>query len=343
MNVLITGAGGFVGHHAIPYLITNTNWNLVLIDSFKHLGTSARLRESLKSIPKEQYSRIKVVSHDLSTPIDKMTAQELGDINVIINYASLSDVDDSIETPVPFIQNNINLCLYLLEYARTLHNLNLFVQISTDEVYGPLLTDRLHPEGDSFNPSSPYAASKVGQEAILNAYWKTYDMPIIITNSMNMFGERQYEKSFIPKIILYLLNNKVVPVHVKKINDIIKVSRRSYTHAINQIDAIKFLINNLPQTSIKASQGLLKIEKFNIAGYTVIQNDDLVYKIADILNINKDKIIEYTDPVDTRPGLDIAYGLDVSKIHNLGWKEIIPFDEGLERTVTWFKNNQSWL
>lgn len=343
MNVLMTGAGGFVGHHAIQYLINNTDWNLVLTDSFKHSGTSSRIRNILNSISENEHSRIKVVAHDLSTPIDKVTAQEFGDINIIINYASFSAVDDSIESPVFFVQNNINLSLYLLEYARTLSNLNLLIHISTDEVYGPLLTDRLHPEGDPFNPSSPYAASKVGQEAIFNAYWKTYDMPIIITNSMNMFGERQSLKSFIPKATIHLLNNEIVPVHMKEINGIKKISRRSYTYVLNQVDAIKFLVNYLSSIPIRPSQGLSKIEKFNIAGYTVIQNDDLVYKIANILNINLENLLEYTDPVATRPGLDIAYGLDVSKIHNLGWKEFISFDEGLEKTVSWFKNNQFYL
>ena len=343
MKILLTGAGGFVGHHAIPYLLKTTDWELVLTDSFNHLGTSSRLREAIKDLSNQDEKRIKVVSHDLSTPIDKITASEFGKIDSIINYASLSDVDDSISTPVPFVQNNINLALNMFEYARTLDNLKTFVQISTDEVYGPLLSDTLHSEGEPFNPSNPYSASKAGQEAIANAYWKTYDLPIIITNSMNMFGERQYEKSFIPKVILYLLNNKTIPVHVKYLNGEMKTSSRSYMYVQNQIDAIKFLVEHFENAAKRPSEGLTHIERFNVCGQTTTNNDDLVFKIANILNIKKDNLVEYIDPTDTRPGLDIRYGLSTKKINDLGWKEFIRLDEGLEKTVQWSKNNQIWL
>jgi dTDP-glucose 4,6-dehydratase len=343
MKVLLTGAGGFVGHHAIPYLINNTEWELVLTDSFKHLGTSARLRESLKNISEKDQKRIKVITHDLTTPIDKITAKEFGNIDSIINYASLSDVDDSIATPIPFVQNNINLALNMFEYARNLDNLKTFIQISTDEVYGPLLSESLHSEGEPFNPSNPYSASKVGQEAIANAYWKTYDLPIVITNSMNMFGERQYEKSFIPKIILYLLNNKTIPVHVKYLNGEMKTSSRSYMYVQNQVDGIKFLVEYFQNAAQIPSEGLTHIERFNVCGETVTHNDDLVFKIANILNIKTENLIEYIDPTNTRPGLDIKYGLNTKKINDLGWKEFISLDEGLEKTVNWSKNNPIWL
>jgi len=160
---------------------------------------------------------------------------------------------------------------------------------------------------------------------------------------MNMFGERQYEKSFIPKIILNLLNNKVVPVHVKYINGQMIKSSRCYTYVQNQVDGIKFLIERFSNIPHKASDGLNMIERFNICGETVLNNDELVFRVADILGINKDNIVEYIDPTDTRPGLDIKYGLSIQKMHNLGWKEFIKFDEGLEKTVLWSKDNQHWL
>ena len=343
MRVLLTGGGGFIGHHALRYFINNTDWEIVATDSFRHLGTTSRLRETINSFSEIDQKRIKVVIHDLSLPIDNITASEFGEIDIIINYASLSDVDDSILTPVPFIKNNIDLAINMFEYARSLKKLKTFIHVSTDEVYGPLLSELPHNEHDSFNPSNPYSASKVGQEAIANAYWKTYDLPIIIINSMNIFGERQYEKSFIPKAILYLINNKKVPVHVKYINNIMQVSSRCYMYADNQSNAIHFIIEKFINTPHRASNGLNRIEKFNVCGDTIIKNDDLVFKIADILNIDKNKIIEYIDPADTRPGLDIRYGLSSNKLHSIGWKENISFDNGLEKTVKWFLDNKIWL
>lgn len=343
MKVLITGAGGFVGHHAVEYLIHNTDWELVLTDSFKHAGKTSRIRSILENMSNVNQKRIKIVTHDLSTPIDNITAKEFGNIEAIINYASYSDVDQSIINPIPFVQNNINISLSMLEYARQLDSLNIFIQISTDEVYGPLESTAKHTEWEPLYPSNPYSASKVGQEALTNAYWRTFDLPLIITNSMNMFGERQDLKAFIPKVIQNLLNNRITTVHAKEINGILHKSNRCYTHAKNQVDGIKFLIETFANKSIRFSEGNKTINKFNIAGETTLNNDDLVIQIAHILNIKQDKLFEYIDPQQTRPGFDLSYGLDISKIKSLGWKEPISFDKSLEQTVLWTKNNPMWL
>lgn len=337
MKVLLTGGGGFMGHHALLYLLKNTDWEFILTDSFNHIGISARLRAVFDEIP-EHRNRVKIITHDLATPIDKITRSEFGNINIIINTASLANVDESIKTPIPFIQNNINISLNMFEYARTLDNLQTFIQISTDEVFGD---NTNHEEWDSIIPSNPYSASKAGQEAIAQAYWRTYDLPIVITNTTNMFGERQDSKAFIPKAIGNILTNKTVPIHSKLINNNINVSSRYYLYTQNQVDAIKFLIENYINIPHKFSNNLNKIEKFNIAGDIEIKNDNLVFKIAQILNKKVD--IEYVDPVTHRPGLDIRYGLNGNKLNSLGWKQPFDFDTALEKTVNWYKNNIKWL
>jgi dTDP-glucose 4,6-dehydratase len=297
MKVLITGAGGFVGHHALTHLLNTTDWEFVATDSFNHLGLSARLRTVFEEVP-EATKRVKVVTHDLSTPIDKFTASEFGKIDTIINYASNANVDESVKNPVPFVQNNINLALTMFEYARNLDSLNCFIQISTDEVYGAAKKNEKHSEWQPLMPSNPYSASKMGQEAIANAYWRTYNVPVIITNSMNIFGQRQQERAFVPKTIGYLLQNKTMPIHASLINKKWIMGSRHYLHARSQADAVKFLIEKFKGSNYKYADGIEKLERFNIIGETEIHNDDLVYLIANILKIKIEKQINKLNITD---------------------------------------------
>ena len=337
MKVLLTGGGGFMGHHALSYLLKNTDWEFVVTDSFNHVGMSARLRTVFEELPSER-NRVKIVTHDLATPIDRITRSEFGNINYIVNTASLANVDDSIKEPVPFMQNNINIAMNMFEYARNLDTLETFIQVSTDEVFGDGTN---HLEWDPIAPSNPYSASKASQESIAQAYWRTYNLPIIITNTTNMFGERQDSKAFIPKAIGCILNNKTIPIHSKLINGERKISSRYYLYTQNQVDAMKFLIEKFSIIKHKFSDGLDKIEKFNVAGDIKMYNDDIVYKIANI--IGKEPLIEYIDPADHRPGLDLKYGLNGSKLKSYGWKQPFSFDQSLEKTVKWSIDNQIWL
>lgn len=341
MKVLLTGGGGFVGHHTLSYLLKNTDWEFVVTDSFNHVGISSRLRHVFNEFPNAQ-KRVKVITHDLSTPIDIITANEFGKIETIINMASLANVDESIKQPRSFINNNVNLVINMLEYSRNLDSLNTFIQISTDEVYGDAKIGIEHEEWDVVNPSNPYSASKASQEAIANAYWRTFDLPILITNTMNMFGERQDPKAFIPKTMYFLLNNKTVPIHAKYIDNEFKKSSRFYTYAGNQADAIKFLIEKFNKVNKKYSSGLEKIEKFNVSGDIELYNDEVVLKIAKLLNIDN-CLFEYIDPVEHRPGFDLRYALNGNKLKSAGWKQLISFDEALIKTVEWTKNNRQWV
>jgi dTDP-glucose 4,6-dehydratase len=342
MKVLLTGAGGFVGHHTLSHLLKTTDWEFVVTDSFRHYGTSARLRAVFDELP-EAKKRVKVVTHDLATPIDNVTSSEFGNIETIINMASGSHVDRSISDPRPFVENNIALALTMFDYAKTLDNLSCFIQISTDEVYGPAPEGTFHEEWEPLIPSNPYSASKMGQEALAIAYWRSYGLPMVITNTMNIIGERQDVEKFVPRSVSYLTNEKPVPVHASMVDGKWKSGSRFYLHARNQADALRHLVEHFSTTPHRYYDGLKKPERFNVKGEVEISNDEMAFMIAEILNISKENAVEYVNVEGTRPGHDLRYALSGKKLESLGWKPPVPFKESLERTVLWTKDNPQWL
>jgi len=344
MKVLLTGAGGFVGHHTLAHLLKTTDWNIVATDSFRHFGISARIRAVLEELPNEA-ARVKVVTHDLTTPIDPITAKEFGDPNVIINMASDSHVDRSISDPRPFVENNVTLVLTLLEYARTLPDLKTFIQIGTDEVYGPAPEGVNHPEWSTQIPSNPYSASKSAQEAIAISYWRTFNIPLILTNTMNIIGERQDVEKFVPLIIRFLQQGEPVPVHAIEKNGRWVAGSRFYLHARNQADALRFLITHFINTPHSYSDGLERPERFNVRGEIEVSNDEMVTLIAKFLGISKPKseLVRFMDVEGTRPGHDLRYALNGDKLVAMGWKPPVTFEKSLERTVDWTVKNPIWI
>lgn len=344
MKVLLTGAGGFVGHHTLAHLLKTTNWSFVATDSFRHFGISARIRAVFDELPDEVH-RVKVVSHDLTVPIDSITAQEFGNPDVIINMASESHVDRSIDQPRRFVENNVNLVLSLLEYARELSGLKSFIQVSTDEVYGPADSNLSFLEWSAHKPSNPYSASKSAQESIAIAYWRTYDIPIILTNTMNIIGERQDVEKFVPLIMRSLRKKIPVPIHAVKFNDNWVTGSRFYLHARNQADALRFLINHYSTRNLKYSNGLLMPERFNVCGEVEVHNDAMVRLVAKSMGIAKsvDSLINYVNVEGARPGHDLRYALDGARLKNLGWYAPVPFEKSLQRTVQWTLSNPEWL
>lgn len=344
MKVLLTGAGGFVGHHTLAHLLKTTDWDIVATDSFRHFGISARIRAVFEELPGES-SRVKVVTHDLTTPLDLITAREFGDPDVIINMASESHVDRSISDPRPFVENNVALVLTLLDYARTLPNLKTFIQISTDEVYGPAPDGIHHSEWSPQLPSNPYSASKSAQEAIATSYWRTFNVPVIFTNTMNIIGERQDVEKFVPLIINTLQQGKPVPVHALEKDGKWKSGSRFYLHARNQADALRFLITHYVNTPHRYTDGIERPERFNVKGELEVSNEEMVSLIAKFLGISKpiNELVEFINVEGTRPGHDLRYALNGDKLIGLGWKPPVPFEKSLERTVNWTVKNPSWI
>jgi len=344
VRVLLTGAGGFVGHHTLAHLLKTTLWEIVATDSFRHFGTSARIRAVFDELPDER-KRVTVITHDLSTPIDSVTASEFGRIDVIINMASDSHVDRSITDPRPFVENNVALILTMLEYARTLPNLKAFIQIGTDEVYGPAPIGVNHPEWSPQIPSNPYSASKSAQEALAISYWRTFNIPVILTNTMNIIGERQDVEKFVPLILSNLLNSKPVPVHALHTHEGWRAGSRFYLHARNQADALRFIVETFANMPIRYTDGLAMPERFNVRGEQEISNDEMVLLVSRMLGYEKSKesLVNYINVEGTRPGHDLRYALDGSKLAGLGWKPPVAFEKSLERTVNWTVKNPAWI
>ena len=340
MRVLLTGAGGFVGHHTLSHLLKTTDYHFTVTDSFRHRGNSARLRSVFDEVESAR-DRVKVVTHDLTTPIDLVTSREFGDIKIIISMASESHVDRSIEKPRSFIENNTSLILTLLDYSRQLQNIQLFLQISTDEVYGPAPGGILHKEWDPYFPSNPYSASKAAQESICYSYWRTFGVPMVLTNTMNIVGERQDTEKFIPMIISNLINNKPIPVHARKILDKWVSGSRFYLHARNQADALRYIMFNKQNLLLNYTDDTSVLEKFHVVGEKEVSNEDMVNLLAKFIGTSPK--IEFTDFHTSRPGHDLRYALDGGRLKNFGWVPPVPLEDSLHKTVKWYLNNKNWI
>jgi len=218
--------------------------------------------------------------------------------------------------------------VHMLEYARSLKNLEIFFYFSTDEVYGPALGNKLFQEDERHNPTNPYSASKSGAEQICVAYHNTYDVPVMRINVMNAMGERQHVEKFIPKVIKKVLNDELVEIH--SYPDKKKSGTRYYIHARNIAAGVLFLLE-------KGKIG----ESYNLTGEKEVSNLEMAQIIAD--TIGKPLNYEMVDFHSDRPGHDLRYGLDGKKMKKMGWSLPIDFETSLRNTVKWTMENQKWL
>lgn len=194
-RVLITGGAGFIAHHLIHYVILNTNWYIVSLDRLDYSGNLNRLDNVLSKLSPEQKSRIKVVFHDLKSEINPWIKKELGPIDIILHLAAGSHVDRSIDFPMEFVLDNVVGTANILDYARSVNDskgLERFIYFSTDEIFGPAPHGIDYKENDRYNSTNPYSATKAGGEELAVAYENTYGLPVYITHTMNVFGERQH-------------------------------------------------------------------------------------------------------------------------------------------------------
>ena len=333
-RVLLTGIGGSIGCHFYAHIMHNTNWHVIGVASFRHRGWSDRIAHIIEGNPEWQ-ERLTMITHDLIGPFSEVTKKKMGRIDYIINLAALSDVEASIHDPVTYFQNNVWLTLNILEYAREVKP-ETFIQFSTDEVYGPSNGVTGFKEWAPIVPSNPYAASKACQEAIAISYWRTYNVPIIITNTMNNFGEMQQGSKFPVMIQKLVENDQTVIIHGKKGD----IGSRSYIHSRNSADAILFIIKNLPPY-LHIPDTIDKPDIYNIAGDKQLDNLQLSQLIAKLMG--KKLKYELKSSQFTRPGHDKHYGLDDSKLKKKGWKSPVSFEKSLKDTIEWQKKNNKWL
>ena len=324
-RVLLTGIAGFVGSHIVEHLQAETDWEIVGLASFRHLGDPLRA---------EAFGpRVQLFTADLTAPMSDRLVDLIGPIDFIINAAAESHVDRSITYPRHFIENNVSLAITMLEYARLVKPRS-FVQISTDEVYGPAGPGTEFKEWSAIMPSNPYSASKAAQEAIAYSYWRTYDVPVVITNCMNMFGERQDAEKMVPLTIRAVHRGDVVPIH----GTAEFIGSRSYLHARNHADA---LLHILRRPVHHFADGNDRPLRFNISGNREMDNLAIAQLIAEIMG--KPLFWQFVDFHATRPGHDLRYALDGTKLESSGWEPRLTLEASLERTIRWTLAHPEWL
>lgn len=339
-RVLITGAAGFIGHHVVDHFLATTDWELVLLDGLTYAGDPSRLG-AVRGWPEPLRSgRVKIVWHDLRSPIVGHPAQwQIGDVDYVVNLAAASHVDRSIEHPVPFVRGNLDIALNVLEWCRAAGPSKV-VQVSTDEVYGPAYGEA-HDEDATINPSNPYSASKAAQEAVAASWWRTYGVPVVITRCMNNFGERQDPEKFVPLAVSRLLAGRPVPVHGRRLGGGWQASSRAWLHARNHADAIRFLLAEIPFPAYDPAAGSEHLLRVNVPGDRELGADEIVAFAAEVLGVPP--LIEWVDWHSSRPGHDMRYALDGTRLHRLGWKPPIEFGQAFADTVRWYADHREWL
>lgn len=333
-KALLTGISGSIGCHVLAHIMHHTDWDVVGIITFRHRGEADKIEMMFKGHP-DWRKRVNLIPHDLIGPFSEITKEKIGNVNYVINLASLSDVEASIKDPVTFIQNNIWSTLNMLEYARDV-KLDAFLQFSTDEVFGPCEEGQRFNEWDPVVPSNPYAASKASQEAIAIAYWRTYDVPLIITNTVNNFGEYQQPNKFPVIVQKKISKGEVVPIHGKEG----EIGTRYYMHSRNAADALLFILKNTtPHKHV--TNAVDKPDRYNITSDDKLSNLELAQEIAN--SMGKELKYEFIDNGVTRPGHDKNYSLSGEKLKQLGWKQPVSFKDSLKNTIDWQVQHPEWL
>lgn len=323
----MTGGSGFIGHHLCEHILKETDWEIVCMDRLDCSGTLQRLHEVLES-HNHWKPRVSFVFHDLKAEVNSFTASQIGAVDYILHLAAGSHVDRSIEDPMSFVMDNVVGTTNLLNYARSLDSLELFVNFSTDEVFGPAPEGVKYKEWDRYDSTNPYSGSKAGAEEMCLAFANTYKLPLVITHCMNVFGERQHPEKFIPMCVNRALTGEKVYIHASSEG---QPGMRHYIHARNTSAAVLFLMQG------KWEQR----EKYNIVGEKEVDNLQMAQFIADV--VGKPLNYELLDFHSSRPGHDLRYALDGGKMESLGWSLPVNFEDSLEKTIRWTLENNRWL
>lgn len=330
MTILITGGAGFIGSHVVRFFVNKyPNYKIFNLDALTYAGNL----ENLNDIEyKLNYTFIKGDITD-EVFIDDLFKQYK--FENVIHLAAESHVDRSIKDPLVFVKTNVIGTMVLLNAFKNTWKSNfknkLFYHISTDEVYGTLGQTGLFKETTSYNPNSPYSASKASSDHFVRAYGETYGLPYIISNCSNNYGQNQFPEKLIPLFINNIINNKPLPVYGDG------NYTRDWLYVQDHAVAIDLVFH-------KGN----KNETYNIGGFNEWKNIDLVkllcQQMDDKLGRAKGSSESLITYVKDRPGHDLRYAIDASKINKeLGWKPSVTFEEGLEKTIDWYLNNETWL
>ena len=330
MNILITGGAGFIGSHTVRKFVKKyPDYKIYNLDLITYAGN----QDNLSDI--QNYSNYVFIRGDIRKSEFVNEIFKKYKFESIIHLAAESHVDRSIYDPYNFISTNIICTVNLLEAFKNIWNNNFndkfFYHISTDEVYGSIDYNDSFTELSRFNPSSPYSASKASSDHFVNAYAKTFDIPIKISNCSNNFGPFQFPEKLIPMMINNIINKKELPIYGDGQNV------RDWLYVLDHVDAIDIVFHSGKN-----------LETYNIGGNNEIKNIELVYNICNLMNSKlgldkntSEKLIKF---VKDRPGHDYRYAVDSSKIKkSIGWKPKYNFKEALSETIDWYLNNRKWL
>lgn len=330
-NILITGGAGFIGAHVVRLFVTRyPDYHIVNLDKLTYAGNLENLRD-IENAP--NYTFVKADICDFDTLRELFRKYDIGGV---IHLAAESHVDRSIRDPFVFAKTNVLGTLSLLEAARGYWDGNYedrrFYHISTDEVYGSLIADgTFFTEQTKYDPHSPYSASKASSDHFVRAFHDTYGLPTIVTNCSNNYGPNQFPEKLIPLFINNIRHNKPLPVYGKGENV------RDWLYVVDHARAIDLIFH----------RGRIA-ETYNIGGFNEWKNIDLIRVLIRTVDRqlgrpegSGDKLITY---VTDRAGHDLRYAIDSSKLKNeLGWEPSLQFEEGIEKTVKWYLENQEWL
>lgn len=342
-RVLLTGGAGFIGHHVVDVLLKETDWEIISLDRLDYSGTLNRLDSVVSTYPKEERKRVKVVWHDLRAEINPLIANMIGKVDYIIHLAASSHVDRSITYPMEFVMDNVVGTCNVLNFARTQKdNLERLIYFSTDEVFGPAPKGINYGERDRYNSSNPYSASKAGGEELAVAFENTYGLPIFITHTMNVFGNRQHPEKYVPMCIRKVRDGETVQIHSDKTRTV--PGSRFYIHGYDVADAIMFLLN-LNEDQLKKvytpDYGGAKCPKFNVVGKEEIDNLQLAKYIAECQG--KELKYDMVDFHSSRPGHDLRYALSGDFMRELGWEPRYSLRDRIKEVVDWSIANEEWI
>jgi dTDP-glucose 4,6-dehydratase len=329
-TILITGGAGFIGSHVVRLFVNKyPEYRILNLDNLTYAGNL----ENLKDI--ENYPNYEFVKLDITDAAAVLKLFKAHRFEGVIHLAAESHVDRSISSPMEFIHTNIIGTVKLLNAAREIWENNLqdkrFYHISTDEVYGSAHDGSFFTETTAYDPKSPYSASKASSDHLVRAYYNTYKIPVVISNCSNNYGPFQFPEKLIPLAINNIKNNKPIPVYGKGENI------RDWLYVEDHARAIDLIFH-------KGKTG----DTYNIGGNNELKNIDLIVLLCKIMDEQlgrkpgtSEKLITF---VKDRAGHDLRYAIDSSKLQReLGWTPSLKFEEGLEKTVKWYLNNESWL
>jgi dTDP-glucose 4,6-dehydratase len=312
-NVLVTGGAGFIGSNFVRYALgAHPDWRVTTLDKLTYAGRLENLQDVI------DHPRHAFVKGDIADAA--ATAPLVREANIVVHFAAETHVDRSILHAGEFITTDVFGTFVLLEAAREARRLRRFVQISTDEVYGSVPHGSSR-ETDELKPRNPYAASKAGADRLAYSYWATYGVPVVITRASNNYGPYQFPEKVIPLFVTHALDDRPLPLYGDGLNE------RDWLHVLDHCRALDLLIG-----------AGVSGEVYNIGGGHGIPNIDLTHAILRLVG----KPATLIRPVPDRPGHDRRYSLDTTKLRALGWAPRVPFDDGLDQTVAWYRDNEAW-